>query len=75
MRLRIRNRPADMAAIRHVALNLIRAIPDKASLKIPTKDYPLGEQLPCLNRLDGTKPESELIRALPAGGLAVEQVR
>jgi predicted transposase YbfD/YdcC len=37
MRLRTEHGPANMATLRHVALNLIRAIPDKASLKIRRK--------------------------------------
>jgi predicted transposase YbfD/YdcC len=37
MRLRTNNGPANMAAVRHISLNLIRAIPDKASLKVRRK--------------------------------------
>ncbi len=37
MRLRTENGPANMAAIKHAALNLIKEIPDKASLKIRKK--------------------------------------
>lgn len=37
MRLRTEHGSANMATIRHAALNLIRAIPDKASLKIRRK--------------------------------------
>jgi predicted transposase YbfD/YdcC len=37
MRLRTAHGPANMATIRHAALNLIRAIPDKASLKVRRK--------------------------------------
>ena len=37
MRLRTRNGPANMAAVRHMSLNLIRAINDKASLKVRRK--------------------------------------
>lgn len=37
MRLRTGHGPANMATIRHAALNLIRAIPDKASLKVRRK--------------------------------------
>jgi hypothetical protein len=37
MRLRTENGPANMATIRHAALNLIKDIPDKASLKIKKK--------------------------------------
>ena len=37
MRLRTEGGPANMATIRHAALNLIKAIPDKASLKIRRK--------------------------------------
>lgn len=37
MRLRTENGPANMAVIRHSALNLFRAIPDKASLKVHRK--------------------------------------
>lgn len=37
MRLRTKSGPANMATIRHAALNLIRAIPDQASLKVRRK--------------------------------------
>ena len=37
MRLRTENGPANMATIRHAALNLIRAVPDKASLNVKRK--------------------------------------
>jgi predicted transposase YbfD/YdcC len=37
MRLRSRNGPANMAAFRHMSLNLIRRIDDKASLKVRRK--------------------------------------
>ena len=37
MRLRTQHGPANMATIRHTALNLTRAIPDKASLKVRRK--------------------------------------
>jgi predicted transposase YbfD/YdcC len=37
MRLRTRNGPATMAAVRHMSLNLIRQIDDKASLKVRRK--------------------------------------
>lgn len=37
MRLRTAHGPANMATVRHAALNLIRAIPDKASLKVRRK--------------------------------------
>lgn len=37
MRLRTEHGPANMATIRHAALNVIKAIPDKASLKIRRK--------------------------------------
>jgi len=37
MRLRTENGPANMAAVRHMSLNLIRSIPDKASLKVRRK--------------------------------------
>jgi hypothetical protein len=37
MRLRTDNGPANMALIRHAALNIIKAIPDKASLKVKRK--------------------------------------
>jgi predicted transposase YbfD/YdcC len=40
MRLRSRNGPANMAAVRHMSLNLIRNINDKASLKVRRK--PIG---------------------------------
>lgn len=37
MRLRTRNGPANMAAVRHISLNLIRQINDKASIKVRRK--------------------------------------
>ena len=37
MRLRTANGPANMAAVKHMCLNLIQAIPDKASLKVRRK--------------------------------------
>lgn len=37
MRLRTEHGPANMATIRHAALNIIREIPDKASLKVRRK--------------------------------------
>lgn len=37
MRLRTGNGPANMAAVRHISLNLIRTIKDKASLKVRRK--------------------------------------
>ena len=37
MRLRTENGPANMATIKHAALNLIKEIPDKASFKIKKK--------------------------------------
>lgn len=37
MRLRTEHGPANMATIRHAALNIVRAIPDKASLKVRRK--------------------------------------
>ena len=37
MRLRTQNGPANMAAVRHMSLNLIRSIDDKASLKVRRK--------------------------------------
>ena len=37
MRLRSRNGPANMAAVRHMGLNLIHQINDKASLKLRRK--------------------------------------
>lgn len=37
MRLRTQNGPANMAAVRHISLNLIRTINDKASLKVRRK--------------------------------------
>jgi len=37
MRLRTDHGPANMATMRHAALNLIRAVPDKASLKVRRK--------------------------------------
>ena len=37
MRLRTQHGPANMAAIRHAALNLFKTIPDKASLAVRLK--------------------------------------
>jgi hypothetical protein len=37
MRLRSRNGPANMAAVRHMSLNLIHQINDKASIKVRRK--------------------------------------
>ncbi len=37
MRLRTEHGPANMAIVKHAALNLIRAIPDKASLTVRRK--------------------------------------
>lgn len=37
MRLRTENGPANMAVIRHCSLNIIKAIPDKASFKVKRK--------------------------------------
>jgi predicted transposase YbfD/YdcC len=37
VRLRTQNGPANMAAVRHISLNLIRSIDDKASLKVRRK--------------------------------------
>ncbi len=37
MRLRTQNGPANMALIRHTAINIIKQIPDKASLKVRRK--------------------------------------
>ncbi|PRD40343.1 ISAs1 family transposase, partial [Phyllobacterium phragmitis] len=37
MRLRTQNGPANMATVRHMSLNLIRSINDKASLKVRRK--------------------------------------
>jgi predicted transposase YbfD/YdcC len=37
MRLRTGSGPANMVTVRHISLNLIRAIPDKASLKVRRK--------------------------------------
>lgn len=44
MRLRTENGPANMAVLRHAALNLIRAIPDKASLKVRRKTVAWDER-------------------------------
>ena len=46
MRLRTDGGPANMATIRHAALNLIKAIPDAASLEIRRKT--LGWDDDCL---------------------------
>jgi hypothetical protein len=37
MRLRTENGPANMATMRHAALNTIQAIPEKASLNVKRK--------------------------------------
>jgi len=37
MRLRSSNGPANMAAVRHMSLNIIRNIDDKASIKVRRK--------------------------------------
>ena len=37
MRLRTGSGPANMATIRHAALNIVKQIPDKASLKVRRK--------------------------------------
>lgn len=37
MRLRTGSGPANMATIRHAALNIVKEIPDKASLKVRRK--------------------------------------
>ena len=44
MRLRTASGPANMATIRHAALNLIKAIPDKASLKVRRKSLGWDDQ-------------------------------
>jgi predicted transposase YbfD/YdcC len=44
MRLRTDHRPANMATIRHAAINLIRDIPDKASLKLRRKTLGWDDQ-------------------------------
>lgn len=43
MRLRTENGPANMAPIKHAALNLIKEIPDKAGLKINKKTVAWGD--------------------------------
>ncbi len=37
MRLRTEHGPANMATIRHAGMNIIKAIPDKASIKVRRK--------------------------------------
>jgi hypothetical protein len=44
MRLRTDHGPANMATIRHAAINLIRDIPDKASLKLRRKTLGWDDQ-------------------------------
>ena len=44
MRLRTEHGPANMAAIRHMSLNLIRRINDKASLKVRRKTLAWDDQ-------------------------------
>ena len=46
MRLRTDHGPANMATVRHAALNLIQAIPDKASLAVKRKTAP-GTTITC----------------------------
>ena len=44
MRLRTENGPANMAIIRHAALNIIKQIPDKASIKVRRKTAAWDEE-------------------------------
>jgi predicted transposase YbfD/YdcC len=55
MRLRTEHGPANMATIRHAALNLIRAIPDKASLKVRRKTLAWDDDY-LLNAITETAP-------------------
>ena len=55
MRLRTEHGPANMATIRHAALNLIRAIPDKASLKVRRKTIAWDDDY-LLNAITQTAP-------------------
>ncbi len=55
MRLRTEHGPANMATIRHAALNLIRAIPDKASLKVRRKTIGWDDDY-LLRALTGSTP-------------------
>lgn len=55
MRLRTEHGPANMATIRHAALNLIRAIPDKASLKVRRKTVAWDDDY-LLNAITQTAP-------------------
>ncbi len=44
MRLRTQNGPANMATIRHAAINIIKQINDKASLKVRRKTLGWDDQ-------------------------------
>lgn len=43
MRLRTANGPADMATVRHVAINIIKSVKDKAGLKVKRKSLGWNE--------------------------------
>jgi predicted transposase YbfD/YdcC len=55
VRLRTHNGPANMAALRHMSLNLIRGIDDKASLKVRRKTIAWDDDY-LLAALTGPKP-------------------
>ena len=46
MRLRTDNGPANMAAVKHMSLNLIQNINDKASIKVRRKTLAWDDQYP-----------------------------
>lgn len=46
VRLRIQNRPVNMALIRHTVLNIIKQIPDKASMKVRRKTVSWDRSIP-----------------------------
>lgn len=55
MRLRTQHGPANMATIKHAALNIIRAIPDKASLTVRRKTAAWDDDY-LLHAIKGTQP-------------------
>jgi hypothetical protein len=60
MRLRTENGPANMATMRHAALNIIRAIPEKASLNVKRKTAAWDEDQ-VLRALRGLVQEGNLV--------------
>lgn len=57
VRLTTHNRPANMAALRHTSLNLLRNINDRASLKVRRKTIGWDDDY-LLAALTGSKPRS-----------------